>query len=183
MAQATQTVRHMPVSILTNTEAEEWCRRQGVVTKDRQPDESTLDPPAARFRIPEDAGKRIALARLLFPDTWTNAEEVLLWTTAWSIWPSGEHMPLFDRLRSSLNDPRSLDEANAHLVAPDAFDDGTSILVLNALFLWDCWVLTPNGAYTVFLSHDAYGVVYSRQARDDVRATLAHMDLLIKDEP
>jgi hypothetical protein len=145
-----------------------------------KPDVKRLEVEHRTFAIPEDAGHRIVLARLLYPTTWSFQQPLLIWTTGWSVWPSGEHMPLFLRIRQALGDGRSLDEANAQIVDGDSSEDGESIVILHALFLWDCWVLTERADYAVFLSHDEWGEVYFRSAGacDGLLQELARLDLL-----
>ena len=93
----------MSVKFLTRMEAESWCLKNGIHVVGGKPkpyEEHRI--PALGFSIPEDAGARTSLARILYP----NAEdgELLIWTTDWSVWPSGEHLPLMRRLREALGE-------------------------------------------------------------------------------
>ena len=147
----------MSVKFLTRMEAESWCLKNGihVVGGMPKPHERSRIP---AFKIPEDAGARTSLARSLYP----NAEdgELLIWTTDWSVWPSGEHLPLMSRLREALGENRDVFAAPAQLVDSESTDDGKSLLILNLLFLWDCWVISSRGEYVVFFSHDECGELY-----------------------
>jgi hypothetical protein len=69
---------------------------------------------------------------------------VLVWTTGWSVWPSGEHVPLMIRLRQALGESRTIEDAPAQLIEVESKDDGESIVILNCLFLWDCWILSES---------------------------------------
>jgi hypothetical protein len=124
------------------------------------PDELPLK--SVNFSIPEDAAGRVLLSRMLYPETWGIRGQVLIWTTDWSVWPSGEHVPLFARLREALGDTRSLEEANAQLIDRDSADDGQSLAIVNVLFLWDCWLIADAFDYAVFFCHDEWGQVYAR---------------------
>ncbi len=106
-------------------------------------------------------GHVLRLCRSLWPGEWTQGQR-LLWVREWSAWPSGEHMPIYTKWRSALGDTRALIEAPGHVVDPHEDDDGLSVLVMSALFLWDCWVYTENGTI-VMISHDECGSVWHRR--------------------
>jgi len=150
------------MKFLTKSECEQWCAERGLLTpaplyKRPAPDGYVTQD----FSIPEDAGARVALCRSLWPGEWTQGQR-LLWVKEWSIWPSGEHMPIYTKWRSALGDNRVMIEAPGHVVEPDEDDDGLSVLVMSALFLWDCWVYTENAA-VVMISHDEFGTVFQRR--------------------
>lgn len=113
-----------------------------------------------QFTIPADAGRRVALARALWqqlPATFPR----LVWVTGWGVWGSGEHMPLYTALRRVLGDERTLGDAPGHAVDSPEADQGLSVVIVTILFLWDSWVLSDTGT-ALFLSHDQWGVVLSR---------------------
>lgn len=161
----------MSIEVVTEAQAREWCqtRRIGLDAL-KQPDARQFESRGITFTIPEDAGARVSLAQILYPDTWKIEGPVLIWTTGWSIWPSGEHMPLFRRLRESFGETRSLDEASAQLVNEASEDDGRSIVILHILFLWDCWMVSEACDYAIHLSHDEWGIAYA--TADSVRSAL-----------
>ena len=149
----------MSVQFLTAVEAGSWCLKNGIQVEGRRPKpQEARGIPALGFSIPEDAGARTSLARILYP----NAEdgELLIWATDWSVWPSGEHLPLMGRLREALGEKRTVFDAPAQLVGSESIDDGLSLLVLNVLFLWDCWVISSRGEYVAFFSHDEFRELY-----------------------
>ena len=153
----------MSVRFLSVAEAESWCRQNGIPLGVRRPDLSTTTKGATlRFSIPSDAGARVALSKMLYPSVWQKESEVLVWTTDWSVWPSGEHMPLLTRFRRGFAEDRTIEEAPAQVIDAESVEDGESFVVLNCLFLWDCWILSASGEYGVFLCHDEWGEVYTR---------------------
>ena len=165
----------MPIQFLTAAEAEAWCLSNGVqvVRGQPQPRGNKL-----AFAIPEDAGARTGLARVLFPKDETG--EALIWTTEWSVWQSGEHMPLMRRLRQAMGEERALDVAPAQLVDWTSADDGKSLLIVNVLFLWDCWVISSGGEYIAHISHDEWGELYIADETQQavLQEYLKKMDLL-----
>jgi hypothetical protein len=106
----------MGVVFLSIDGARAWCRQNGIPLGTRSPElpAGTLTP--LRFSIPQDAGARVALAKGLYPNVWDRNSEVLIWTTDWSVWASGEHLPLYTRLRQALGDRRPIEEAPAQVV-------------------------------------------------------------------
>jgi hypothetical protein len=162
------------MKFLTNSECERWCVERGLQT----PGELRRSPVLSEyvsydFSIPEDAGARVALCRSLWS---LPVEERLLWVDEWSVWPSGEHLPLFTKWRAAFGENRALIDARGHVVEPSEDDDGLSVLVMAALFLWDCWIYIGNGA-VVMISHDECGSVWQRR---DVRQSTDWKDILRK---
>jgi hypothetical protein len=170
----------MSVKVITVAEAESWCSRNGLRVDRGEPDVGALGLEGISFNIPEDAGARIMLSGLLYPAVWGIQGPILIWTTGWSVWPSGEHVPLFLRLREALGDRRSLEEASAQIVEEDSRSDGESIVILHSLFLWDCWVVAEDSNYILYLCHDEWGQVYcrSRDIHEAVRSEIDRMGLL-----
>lgn len=107
-----------------------------------------------QLAIPKDAGKRTWLCRTIWGDFF--GSDVLVWHTQWGIWPSGEHAPMYSRLRMSLGCKSSLSEIPAQIVEATDFEDGLSLLLCSVLFLWDTWVLSSSGKRSVFFSHDEF---------------------------
>jgi hypothetical protein len=111
----------------------------------------------SEFR-PTPAG-RVALCRLLWQHVVDSQQtERLLLIEGWSVWPSGEHLPLFTRLREACGEGRSLADVPGHLFAMDDEEDGLSFLVVATLFLWD-YLLCSGSGRAIMMSHDEYGAV------------------------
>jgi len=149
---------------ITVPEATEWARAHGY---NFQPfgTQARLDSDAFRTRryaTPEDAGARVALCRSLWESIVHGQPEALLWVTEWGVWPSGEHLPLIQTLRTAHGESRPLIEApGLHFRASDD-DAAFSFFILSALFLWDCYLLAPSGESGAFLSHDEFLRVFAR---------------------
>jgi hypothetical protein len=149
---------------LTEEQCLDWVRSRGH-RFDGEPGFYHLQPSdyrTIRFDIPSDAGRRVALARLLWEALGASQPETLLWVTGWSIWPSGEHMPLAASLRRDLGEGRPLAIAPGHVFRIGEDDDAISLLTVACLFLWDCYLLAPSGELALFLSHDEFAVVHAR---------------------
>ena len=80
--------------------------------------------------------------------------EVLVWFTEWGVWPSAERPHIFDRLRASYGEGRSLIEIPAHLFLPSESEDLLSFVTLGVLFLWDVNVLGASCRRMLLYSHD-----------------------------
>jgi hypothetical protein len=113
------------------------------------------------FSIPRDAGVRVAIVRDLWNRIGSGRHQTLLWPTQWSVWPSSEHVPLALGVRRGLGEERPLIEAPGCVARLGDDDNALSILVVAILFLWDCWMLSGDGATATFLSHDEWGAVCS----------------------
>lgn len=169
--------------VLTYKQCAAWCRKRGYPTRQFEgyivgpdPDLESGDFHFIDFWIPEDAGRRVYLVKLLFSFL-KPAKELLVWVGDWAVWPSGQHMPLFTRFREAFGEHRRLIEAPGHLVRASEGDDAQSILVVATLFLWNCHVLCGNGDEALFVSHDEWGrVAVRRKSRvASIERTLTEM--------
>jgi hypothetical protein len=151
------------MQFLTREASADWCATNGFgVDFDRggptQPHGS-----AEKFEIPPDAGRRVALARLLWESVAGSAPQALLWVTEFGVWPSSEHRPLAESARAAWGAPGPLAAYPGQLVGLNEHEDGLSGLVLAILFLWDCWLLHSGGSRAAFLSHDEFGIATFRE--------------------
>ena len=160
---------------LTDAQCVEWCQQRGSLLPDKLSSGACGGYSHHNFVIPSDAGQRVQLSRLL----WEIADEIhaterLVWIRGWSVWPSGEHMPLFKMLRRALGEERELIEVPGHVVEPSDANHGLSVLVLACLFLWDCWLYSGSGVI-IEIHNDEGGTVYEPAGthRVDRRAVLA----------
>jgi hypothetical protein len=151
------------MSGMTDQEARQWCERNDIALRDGEPVTSRLGS-GIYFSIPDQSAARIQLSRVLYPSTFDVTGTVLIWTKEWGVWPSSEHMPLFTRFRQALGEPRPLSGANAQQFEGAQAEDGESLLILNCLFLWDCWLIAERGTYVLHFSHDEWGQLFAEPA-------------------
>src|SRR5262245_40598604 len=133
---------------LTEAECQAWAAERKYLLHDLQHRVLMDDRPSSSyvsFAIPEDAGARVALVRAMWHEARKSDPETLLWITGSSVWPSGEHMPLFTILRRGLGEERPLFDAPGCIALQGDDDGALSVLVTAVLFLWDCWLLAGNG--------------------------------------
>jgi hypothetical protein len=152
------------MELLTSEQCAAWAA-QHTFPGSGKPREAGFEAAGYRsveFEIPADAGRRIALARLLWEAGDRAHQASLFWVTQWSVWSSGEHLPLALALRRAAADARPLHEAPGHLFRPGEDDLGVSFFALALLFLWDAWLLSESGELAIFVSHDEYGVALAR---------------------
>lgn len=146
---------------LTKAEAQEWCVARGIRLNDRGlPQPGFTEAQGRNFKIPGDAGHRIALLHQLFAYVRAD-QELLLWFDDWGVWPSGERPHMFTRFRDSYGEHRWLSEVPAYVFAPAEREDAISFAAFAILFLWDCHLLTTSADGWLFLSHDEVGWIYS----------------------
>ena len=122
------------------------------------------------FRVPSDAGRRVALAAALF-GPFRSQPEILVWLGGWDVWPSSQHKPLIMSLRAAMGEHRDLIEAPGFLAQPDDAEDSLSFVVAAMLFTWDCAVLGSKKSCGV--SHDEVGWYCSAEPDELDRACRA----------
>ena len=98
----------------------------------------------------------------------------LLFITEWGIWPSGENLHLYYKLRQTYGDNRLLDEAPGHLFLAHEMEDLASFLQVGMLNGWGGYVLTEANYVNAFFSHDEYVDFFAEHAENlgDVRKLL-----------
>jgi hypothetical protein len=166
------------MEFLNSDQCSEWCRSHGFASPT-----ALLKSTKAKFRaqydlkIPKDAGKRIILCRFLWDLTAIDRSERLVWISGCGAWPSEEHMPLFYRLREALGEKRYVRDAPGHLISMQEDDDGFSIFIVAALFLWDCWLYSNTAI--IEITNDEVGTIYQLrdlpEGEDDVPGFLTNI--------
>ena len=147
------------MTILTPAECATWCEERGYSTPPHHRSIARGDGYAEyNFRIPKDAGARVALCRVLWQALSSDAGDGLIWISSWGIWPSSEHLPLFNTMRAGFSEHRGLEEASGHAFTADETDDPLSVLIVSCLFLWDCSFYRTDPGFVV-LSHDECGTL------------------------
>ena len=142
------------VKTLTKQEAQQWCQQRGIPQDDQRRPVRPVG--VAEFKIPVDAGQRVALVSNQF-EALREAPEILVWCTSWGVWPSGERPHIFQRLRASYGETRGLSEVPAQTFDGSEYDDALSFVVLGVLFLWDIMVVGGVGQSILSYSHDEFG--------------------------
>jgi len=107
------------------------------------------------YRIPLDSGAKVALARRI-AGALLNCGSALLWITGWGIWPSSEHLDLFDRYRLSFGETRSLGEAPIHLLEKSEEEILVSLISIGLFFIWDMELFDLERKLVVRVSHDGW---------------------------
>jgi hypothetical protein len=157
---------------LSFSECVNWCSERGISTPTGDHSHApAIEEPEFHFAdLPYDidSGRKVACAEHLYSLV-EPSPETLLWLTAWSVWPSSQHMPLFDRFRQSLGEFRPLIEAPGHLVTAADADDARSIIAVSLLFLWDCFGISASGREAFKVSHDEYCWFASRDSENAAR--------------
>jgi hypothetical protein len=148
------------MQFLTDEQCRDWAEARGYGVGGVPRYRELLNSRAVehRFSSPADAGRRVALIRYLWEKLMAGEPEVLLWVTDWSVWPSGEHLPLAQDLRSAHGETRHLEDAPGHLFQLGETTTAISFAVLACLFLWDAYALSPSGQRLFMLSHDEIGL-------------------------
>jgi hypothetical protein len=140
---------------LSGQEAVRWRQANHIaLSQQTLPERAGAD---LEFRIPEDAQKRIVPAKQAM-EVFADESTILVWFDDWSVWPSGQRMHIFDRLRMSYGENRRILDTPAQLFQQSEIEDAISIVIVAVLFLWDCYVLCPNQNRFLFFSHDEYGI-------------------------
>jgi|GEM_PF-2067399 len=169
--------------VLTYSESAEWCAKRGFSTRQREgyvvgPEPDLTSPPFhfVEFKPPVDSGNKVFFARWLYSLV-DSSPELLLWIGDWAVWPSSQHMPLFDRFREGFGERRPLIEAPGHILTPQEAEDSVSIIAVALFFIWDCHILAASGRDAVFVSHDEVGWFASRDpsVTESVRIKLSEI--------
>jgi len=117
---------------------------------------------AAQCSIPNDAGRKTALARMLIAPIADSEGRGMLWITAHGVWPSSENIELFYALRRAFGEGRRLPDSPCHVFDRTAAIAAECILDVTLYFAWDATLYLPNAASMIKFSHDEILEIYSR---------------------
>ena len=131
------------MEFLSKSEASKWLAGRPKDPRSRRTRE---------FPIPSDAGRRVALVADLMRRF--EGQNIVVVFSDWSVWPSGQRMHLFDRLRASYGETRHISDSPVHVFMADDFEDAVAFVTLGVLFLWDVEVF---GKESIYFSHDEIG--------------------------
>lgn len=144
---------------ISNEACAAWCVANGFGVHEEATNRGLLSVPSSgnyrevAGKIPADAGRRLALIRAFAAEN-LNGSEVLVWIRSWGIWPSSEHMPLFQSLRRALQVRESISEKPGMLFGAEEQEDFISVAFTAILFLWDVYVVVAKARALLFTSHD-----------------------------
>jgi hypothetical protein len=155
------------MEVMTINECALWFKERGIAIPQNGSFVELFEGPlfshikTVKFLLPNDSGRKAALAHLLIRQI-ENGSNTLIWLQNWDVWQSSGHKPLLDRVRESLGCSMSLSEYPCHLFKAGENDDMISIVILSLEFYWDCLVVTSDLKVILFISHDEYYLVASR---------------------
>lgn len=144
------------VKSISLSESAEWCERAGVKAGRFAPQFEFSQKHS--FKLPSDAGERVQRCKVLWKSLMpSGTAEVMVWTSDRHVWESGEHTPIVDRWVTSLGRGARIDDFPSVVCDGSSEEDGLSLVILSALFLWDVWILNPELSRIAKLSHDEVG--------------------------
>jgi hypothetical protein len=138
------------ITCLTADESSEWLRSHGYIA----PYESGFAF-HREVKTPLDSGQKCALAKCIL--RWLPADgECILLITAWGIWPSSENRELFERVRASLGETRTIVELPGQVLPLE--NKGVLECLLDVCFynFWDIVFADARHRWLIRFSHDEY---------------------------
>lgn len=149
---------------LTDAECRDWIAERALLDPGGWPmTPSRQGVRHARAPISAEVAFSRRLERALEP-----RQACLLWVTTWGVWPSGENLHLYYRLRQSYGDPRLLHEAPGHLFLDYEAADLVSYLQVGILCGWDMHLLPSVGYARAFVSHDEFVELAADGSNQDI---------------
>jgi hypothetical protein len=111
--------------------------------------------PMPTYFLPKDSGAKVGLARVV-SNILLERGPFVFWVTGTGIWPSSEHLDLFDRYRRSFDEYRSLRDAPVHLLEAGDGDVAVSLFCLGLFFVWDFEIAARDRSIAITVSHDEW---------------------------
>ena len=143
----------------------EWLVNSLLLRSDASPGDMPAMPlvgmAALKYALPKDSGKKVALIRLIF-NKLAFASDILVWVNNSNVFPSSGHIPLLLSVRSAGGVTEPLDRYPGLLFNRESIQDAISVTILAAEFFWDCLVAGDGTEIVLFLSHDEYYCLMSR---------------------
>jgi hypothetical protein len=157
------------MKFMSESECNRWLKAADLPSpSDNLPERFAFE---SAYRLPGDAGKKTAIARMLISVIDDDEPECCLWVTGYGIWPSSENQNLYYTLRKSFGDSRRLREASGHLFGNSEKDQLECFLDLVLYFSWDAAMYLPKSSTIVSMSHDESIEVHCSSASEFVDIT------------
>jgi hypothetical protein len=129
-----------------------------------QPLTGLMNPSTLRFsksyRISPDAGRKIALAKMLAQYLTCDPIGVAVWIRDHGRWPSSECPEMYYAFRRQYGDHRTLQEAPLHVFSPIDKLALECVAAFVLLFFWDSLIIDSNRNLVIVTSHDEALDVY-----------------------
>lgn len=107
-------------------------------------------------KIPLDAGRRAALAKLVCIRLDAQKLHLGLLVTASGIWPSNENMALYYAMRRAFGDTGQLSASPWHILERGPVEHLECLLDIVLYFLWDASLFVPEVETVLRFSHDEF---------------------------
>jgi hypothetical protein len=133
------------------------------------------------YIIPNDSGKKTALARII-TELFAQEYEALLWIDEYGIWPSSENRNLFDGFRRSLGENRQLQDKPGHIFSKHDLVSISSLLSLILYFCWGAVIVSTDKNILIRISHDEILKIYLKSEGEKSKKILKEIESVIDSE-
>ena len=143
---------------------------------DRLAHDDGHDAQSVKFWVDDARYAEVALARkfVSWLGEFTDCEFLI---AEFGIWPSREDWNLYERLRISYGDDRTLPDAPSHLFSVDESLDLTTLIGIVLQFGWGGHIVPSSGDAYIFISHDGWIFASSRKINLKVTEDLDDMEI------
>ena len=154
------------MKFLTAEEAKIWCDGRALnLTADMRPYYEG-NPQCFTIGLEEKASRVIVLADYLIP-TWNDVHfsGALLWIRERGIWGDFSEKVgaiILEHMRRAQGERATVEERPGHLFGPQELLEMHSYFLLPMLFGWDAFLVSEDGDYFIFVSHDGVAEVVAR---------------------
>lgn len=144
---------------LTLQQIKEWLAHNGLSITEGTLQENEYKL-ISTYRIPEDSGRKTALAKII-AEFFKKDTEVLLWINEYGIWPTSEDVNLFLGFRKSLGENSMLYEKPGHLFSGDEIATIVSLLAIVFYFIWGAVIVSVKNKFMIKISHDEIIAIFA----------------------
>lgn len=106
------------------------------------------------FSVEERVGRQTALAQFLGSRLFRRETECLVYITEFGIFPSSQHLDLFDTYRLGVGETRSLEDAPLQVFSTKEDPTLISILCMILYFSWNAEIASMDERWLITISHD-----------------------------
>lgn len=153
------------MQVITKAEFKDWLENQKIVDSAVDYIDSTNYHFKQSYRIPNDSGRKSALANCIVR-LFTSASEICMFVHEYGVFPSCEIRDLFDGYRNHLGEERTLEEAPGHIFSKDELREFVSLLSCVLYFSWGCHIISQDNGVYLKVSHDEYFDVMTNERKN-----------------
>jgi hypothetical protein len=141
----------------------DYCRQRNIALNDNEPKRNDIEGfRGVKVSIADFPARKGYWLSSWLTESLGPSDEILLWITAWGVWPSSDNWHLYYNMRQHHGDKSLIKEAPGHYFLRYEKPALTTFVQIALVSGWDFHLLATPQWFGSFVSHDEYAWLYSK---------------------